>query len=281
MTLVGNYGTSIGMYLDGIQYSSISLIRPKALYLAIDMQATTAVNSLNSFTDIIMLGTDTVQNGIRLTGTVAPAAVVADNTFSNIALWLRPAIAGTGIDFVQQADHNTFNDTFISLNFAGTHGVIYNSGNPAAANDVYANDFNNLIIAEEVAGCTSMEFNDCREIAGGSYFSYITNLIVSHANPSVPVWNANSLVLLVNAQVASTRSANRGTASITGAVNQVTVTHGLMATPSYWECTPEQQGSGDFSIQAVGAATFVIVFENQPGAATWYFKWHACYREPN
>ena len=70
------------------------------------------------------------------------------------------------------------------------------------------------------------------------------------------------------------RSENKGLADITGAVNLVTVAHGLLATPQYLRVTPRQD-SGDFWIDTIGAVNFNVNFDVQPGGATWYFDWKA------
>ena len=69
-----------------------------------------------------------------------------------------------------------------------------------------------------------------------------------------------------------------GPASITGAVNSVTVTypHGytLAGTAAEIACiniTPQQSGSGDFWAAAWTNTTLTIGFQNQPNASTWYF----------
>lgn len=67
---------------------------------------------------------------------------------------------------------------------------------------------------------------------------------------------------------------NKGTANITGAVNLVTVAHGLAGTPDHVFVTPRQD-SGDVWADTLGAANFNINFDVQPGAATWYFDWEA------
>jgi hypothetical protein len=68
---------------------------------------------------------------------------------------------------------------------------------------------------------------------------------------------------------------NSGTASITGAVNTVDVTHGLAATPTRVFVQAQQTGQGDYAVTAKGATTFTITFATQPGASTWNFDWRA------
>ena len=67
---------------------------------------------------------------------------------------------------------------------------------------------------------------------------------------------------------------NKGRQSITGAVNAVNVAHGLAGTPDLVLINPEQD-SGNVWVTAKGAANFTINFDQQPGAATWYFQWYA------
>ena len=67
----------------------------------------------------------------------------------------------------------------------------------------------------------------------------------------------------------------KGTASITGAVNSVDVTHNLPSTPARVFVTARQTGQGDYAVTARGATTFTITFATQPGASTWYFDWKA------
>ncbi|MDP2107289.1 MAG: hypothetical protein Q8J76_14930, partial [Desulfobulbaceae bacterium] len=69
---------------------------------------------------------------------------------------------------------------------------------------------------------------------------------------------------------------NRNTVSITGAVNSVTVTHGLtdVLAPTIVTITPLQD-SGDVWVTNKTTAQFTINFDVQPGAATWYFDWYA------
>lgn len=68
---------------------------------------------------------------------------------------------------------------------------------------------------------------------------------------------------------------NRGTASVTGAVNSVAVNHLLAGTPTVVNVTPAQGGQGDWWVTGKGAAQFTINFVTQPGASTWYFDWSA------
>lgn len=65
------------------------------------------------------------------------------------------------------------------------------------------------------------------------------------------------------------------TATITGSVNSVTVTHGLVTTPTIVIVTGNNTGFGNYYVTSKGATTFTISFENQPGAQTWAFDWYA------
>lgn len=71
------------------------------------------------------------------------------------------------------------------------------------------------------------------------------------------------------------KTENSGTATITGAVNTVNVTHGLAATPTRVFVTALQTGQGDYAVTTKGATTFTITFVTQPGASTWTFDWRA------
>lgn len=66
-----------------------------------------------------------------------------------------------------------------------------------------------------------------------------------------------------------------GNQTITGAVNTVTVTHGLVTTPVLILITGMQTGIGNYYITARTSTTFTISFENQPGGSTWNFQWYA------
>lgn len=65
-----------------------------------------------------------------------------------------------------------------------------------------------------------------------------------------------------------------GNQSITGAVNFVMFNHGLVSIPMLVLVTPVQAGYGNWSATAT-ATQITISFDNQPGAATWYFHWYA------
>ena len=64
-------------------------------------------------------------------------------------------------------------------------------------------------------------------------------------------------------------------ATITGAVNTVVVTHGLVATPTIVLVTGNDTGIGDYWVTATSSTQFTISFESQPGGSTWGFYWYA------
>lgn len=70
-------------------------------------------------------------------------------------------------------------------------------------------------------------------------------------------------------------NSNSGSATITGAVSLVVVTHSLGATPTRVFLQAQQSGQGDYWVSAKGTSTFTISFTNQPGASTWSFDWKA------
>jgi len=66
-----------------------------------------------------------------------------------------------------------------------------------------------------------------------------------------------------------------GLAAVTGAVNSVTVAHGLADIPTRVFVQALQSGQGLYWVSARDATTFTISFQTQPGAATWNFDWRA------
>jgi len=58
----------------------------------------------------------------------------------------------------------------------------------------------------------------------------------------------------------------------------VVVTHGLSMTPTVALVTPKQDGQGKVWVSAIDSTSFLINFDNQPGASTWYFNWYAEYQ---
>jgi len=71
---------------------------------------------------------------------------------------------------------------------------------------------------------------------------------------------------------------NCGVVSRTGSYTSVMVAHGLSKIPTVALVTPEQDGQGTVWVSAINNTSFLINFDNQPGADTWYFYWYAEYR---
>ncbi|MDD5700436.1 MAG: hypothetical protein PHU23_00175 [Dehalococcoidales bacterium] len=277
MRLDGSWvANAILMYFDGIQYCKVEDIQPLSAKYICTMYANNRISTQNDFSRIIMNGTNAVLNGFLLSGSTAPLYPVADNYFQAIRIWLTANAVGTGIDFAKSADTNQFIFTRIGMAFAGQTGVIYNSDAPAAARDVYSNDFYKLIIDMAVPGMTSILVNDTRLAAGQAPISFI-QVSFGGANPVLPAWaGANShAVLGGNSDFMGLPAEANGLASITGAVNSVTFNHGIMTMPSWWTVVPSQIGSGDWCVDLVTATQIRIWFQNQPGGGTWLFKWTA------
>ena len=68
---------------------------------------------------------------------------------------------------------------------------------------------------------------------------------------------------------------NSGSQTITGAVNTVDVTHGLVASPTMVIVTGNNTLIGNSTVTAITSTTFTISFENQPDTRTWTFYWYA------
>jgi len=66
-----------------------------------------------------------------------------------------------------------------------------------------------------------------------------------------------------------------GAATISGAVNIVAITHGLITTPVIVIVTGNNSGIGNYTVTAVTTTNFTITFENQPGVSSWKFYWYA------
>lgn len=71
---------------------------------------------------------------------------------------------------------------------------------------------------------------------------------------------------------------NCGIVNRTGSYTSVMVTHGLSKTPTVALVTPKQDGQGKVWVSAINSTSFLINFDNQPGASKWYFYWYAEYQ---
>lgn len=148
-------------------------------------------------------------------------------------------------------------------------------GQIVSARDVLINMTNSHLSASQMRLFNShyafWNINGYLEVNGNSY-SGITTLIHSDT----------TYVFGTNDQI---ETVAMGTVTVTGATNSVTVATNLVWWPWQVLVTEEtQNGSGGFWISSKGGSqggdstvhgSFVISFENQPGASTWRFDWWA------
>jgi parallel beta-helix repeat protein len=67
---------------------------------------------------------------------------------------------------------------------------------------------------------------------------------------------------------------NRGVATATGAVNTVTVNHGLAAAAEIVLVQCNNTGAGNWTVTSISATQFVITFPYQPATSIWAFYWY-------
>ena len=109
------------------------------------------------------------------------------------------------------------------------------------------------------------------EEADSADYNLITDNIISDY-ATAGVYSATNTIVSGNIGHATE---NSGSQTITGAVNTVDVTHGLVSTPTVVVVTGNNTGIGDYWVTATTSTTFTVSFENQPGASTWTFYWYA------
>jgi hypothetical protein len=68
---------------------------------------------------------------------------------------------------------------------------------------------------------------------------------------------------------------NSGSITISGAINYVTISHGLIGTPTCVIVTGNTTLIGDFCASNLTTTTFDIYFANAPGTDIWKFYWYA------
>jgi len=114
--------------------------------------------------------------------------------------------------------------------------------------------------------------SDCSAFGGSiHYLSYGGSISGTDGDS----FNASSFPLSSNTTVSGPGLDAYSQVTITGAVNVVLVTHGLVSTPTYVSITGNNTLIGNSTVTVLTSTTFTISFENQPGSDVWLFYWYA------
>ncbi len=177
---------------------------------------------------------------------------------------------------------------FSSFHIEGL-GLNYDGPNVPTAIKLWSRN----VIIENSAFVGNVALNPLRAIhADGTGAWLIQNNYFNNYNYPIKGWNESRFILVGNIYEGSIvtkvdqaywkvqtiydgyAASNNGRLSVTGAVDYVTVTHGL-DWPTVILVTSEQNGTGAVWVSDRGATTFRINFAVQPGGSTWYFDWYA------
>lgn len=111
-------------------------------------------------------------SGILLQGAADQSNVVAVNRFDRVYFYMSNGVNGTGINFSQGCDTNSFGWVFMSSLGISATGVIFNSANPTVAVDADNNNFDNLIIQTASPGSFSGAFIQINQSYGNSIHNF-------------------------------------------------------------------------------------------------------------
>lgn len=181
--LDGNWNASRGVVLEGARWGAIlNVVGDRFSAPMLDMRADGSATQNVNDNLIQHFHVENCTKFIRMQGD--SSNYVTLNSFENVSGVGAGTAASTLIDFVAGADTNIFVGIIrLGLNYTGSIGVIYNSGDPTNTNDVYGNHFDELAIDMDASGCESVRANDTTTSGSGPWPSRIANLRLGGSNP--------------------------------------------------------------------------------------------------
>lgn len=185
--LDGLWDGSRGVVLEGARWGTVlNIVGDRFSQPMLDMRGDGAATQNVNNNLIQHFHVENCTRFIRFQGgDVGSGPYVTLNTFNNVSAVGANSAASTLIDFAKSCDTNTFvGMTRLSLNFAGSVGVIYNSSDPGEIADVYGNHFEGeLAIDIDAAGCDSVIGNNTLTSGSGPWANRIHHLRLGGSNP--------------------------------------------------------------------------------------------------